>query len=346
VTAQAVGELVTPTGVLVSAAEPETEEWYAARRAGITGTDLPMITGYSRYGNALSVWLDKRGELEDTAGEAARWGQLLEDVVAREWARRNDVDVRPVGVLAHAEEGWRRVSLDRLVDACPDEAGGRCGLEVKTRSAFTAGRYRDDIPDDVLAQVEWGLPVTGLDHMHVAVLLGGQELREFRIDRDEDLEDFLYAAAAPVWEAVRNGYPPAVSPDGDGLLLGLLNKLYEKRSGERHLDPVEAGRWLTAYAAGHDAARAGERLKTQAKTALVRMLDDAEIGLVDERVAFTYRRPAPGPKVTAAGLKRLAVNKPALFDALMDDGYITVSKPGPRFDLKQIDEQTDEGSEA
>lgn len=326
---------LTPTGVLVTAAEPGSEEWFAARRGGITGTDLPKILGDSGYGNALSVWLDKRGEApEDTLGEAGQWGHLLEDVVAREWARRSGAQVTPVGVLAHADQPWMCASLDRLVTpgTCPD-GDGSCGLEVKTRSAFVAGRWSEDVPDDVLAQVAWGLAVTGLHHMHVAVLLGGQRLESFRVDRDAALERYLVEAGERVWTHVEAGIPPVVDPDADGVLLGLLNQLHADRAGQVDLDPGDAGRWLVQYQQGAELARDGEALKAQAKTALVQLLGDGEAGLLDGVPAFTYRRPAAGVSLPAAQVKRLAKEDPDTYAALREAGYLTTTNPGPRFAL-------------
>jgi putative phage-type endonuclease len=325
-------ELITPTGVLVTDAEPETPSWYAARAAGITGTDLPKILGYSRYGNALSCWMQKRGELDDEAGEAARWGQVLEDPVAQVWAAENGLTVRRVGVLQHAECFWMRASLDRRVDGCPD---GPCGLEVKTRSAYVADRWRDGVPDDVLAQVLWGLRVTGLHHMHVAALIGGQRLASFRVERDDVIEQYLVDAAAPVWQAVQEGTPPETHPDADGVLLDLLDRLYSSRAGDRELDPEKAEPWLEQYAAGNDLEREGKRLKTEAKTGLVQLLDDGDTGLIDDVPVFTYRRPAPGVQMTAAAIRELEAAQPDVYQSLVDEGFITATNPGPRFDLKK-----------
>lgn len=330
-------DLVTPTGVLVTDAEPETPNWFAARAAGITGTDLPKILGLTKYGNALAVWLDKRGELDDDgAMEAARWGQILEEPVALEWAERNDSLVARVGVLANVDESWKRASLDRLIPsgACPD-SGFDCGLEVKTRSAFKAAEWRDGIPDDVLAQVQWGLHVTALDHMHVAALLGGQRLHSYRVDRDDKVIAYLAAAATPVWQAVVEGTPPEAHPDSEGVLLALLDRLYTRREGDRDIDPAKADEWLESYAAGADLEREGKKVKTRAKTALVQLLDDGDAGLVDGRLAFTYRRPDPGDALTADNLRKLSADQPETYQALKDQGFITTSNPGPRFDLKK-----------
>ena len=325
---------VTPTGVLLTEAAPESDEWFAARRAGITGTDLPKILGLTKYGNALSVWMDKRGELDDGAGEAALWGQILEDPVAREWARRGDTSVHPVGVLRHAEHAWMRASLDRLVADCPD-GDGPCALEIKTRSAWVADQWADGVPDSVLAQTTWGLMVTGLNHHHVAALLGGQRLVSFRVDRDLKLEEYLLEAAEPVWQAVLDGTPPEVHPDADGVMLDLLNRIYTRRSGERDL-PASAEEWLTQYDEGSGLSKRGEALKIEAKTALVQMLDDGDTGLLFERPAFTYKAPEPNATLSAPALKRLAAERPDTYSALLAEGYITNTTPGPRFVVKRI----------
>lgn len=330
------GELLTPSGFLVTDEAPETDAWFAARRGGITGTDLPKILGLSKYGNSLSVWLDKRGELTDDAGEAAFWGTVLEEPVAQEWARRNKAEVSPVGVLANIERPWVRASLDRVVTSgtCPD-GEGPCGLEVKTRSAFKSKMFQSDVPDDVLAQTTWGLLTTGLHHMHVAVLIGGQELRSFRVDRDPKIEEYLLEAAGPVWAAVQDGTPPEAHPDAEGVLLGLLNDLYETRAGERDVDPDKARPWLDQYADGGRIEKDGKRLKEQAKAALVQLLDDGDIGRVDGAIAYTYQRPDPGTSLPAAELRRLAAEKPAEYAVLVAGGFIKTTNPGPRFDFKE-----------
>lgn len=326
------GRKITPTGVLITDAEPETPEWFAARREGITGTDLPKILGLTKYGNALSVWLDKRGELDDEAGEAALWGQILEDAVAQEWARRNETTVIDVGVIRHSAQPWRRVSLDRLVDECPD-GDGPCALEIKTRSAFVADRWRDGIPDDVLAQTAWGLSVTGLHHHHVACLLGGQRLQSYRVERDPKLEKYLLDAARPVWQAVTEGVPPEAHPDSEGVLLDLLDRLYSKRAGEREIDAEKARPWLDQYAEGAELTKRGDALKVQAKTALVQLLDDGDTGVIDGAPVFTYRAPTPKDTLTAANLRALREASPEVYDALRADGFITVTNPRPRFNL-------------
>jgi putative phage-type endonuclease len=292
-----VTSLATPTSVLLSTAEPETDEWFAQRRAGLTATDIPKILGLSIYGNALSVWADKRGEIPPTeAGEAAKWGQILEDPVAREWAARNQVTVAPIGTVAHVTDRWKRCSLDRKVYGCPD---GPCPLEVKTRSAFVAGRWSGDIPDDVLAQVAWQMEVTGYDHIHLAVLIGGQQLREFRvnlgsrplsagvgqsassevgrelvIDLDTEVRDFIVAEAERVWGHVEDGTPPTV--EADELLARILDQIHSARDGVTDADPATVEALVADYDDALHAETEAKAAKTAARARLIELMGDGQ----------------------------------------------------------------------
>lgn len=289
-TARATG--LTPTGVVVSTAAPLTDEWFAARREGITATDLPRILGDSDYGNAVSVWLDKRGEWDDNLNdvEAAEWGHILEDVVSREWCRRTRTHAAPIEMLGKRGHLWMRASLDRIVRDCPThlvEGSWGCGLEIKTRSAFVAGRWRDDMPDDVLAQVAWQRMVTGLGHIHVACLIGGQRLVDFTYHADTQLEEFLHAEASRVWQHVLDGTPPDADPNA--LLVRVLDQMHPNRVGTVELPMLDALVAVDAYeAARADEADAAAR-KERARAELVSLLGGHEVGLVENKPVFSYK---------------------------------------------------------
>ena len=317
-------------------------EWFKARRGGITGTDLPKILGLTKYGNALTVWRDKRGELPDEQEmEAARWGHILEAPVADEWARRESTRVQPIGVVANNVDTWMRASLDRTVGICPDSEGVNvCGLEVKTRSAYVAGNFKQDIPDDVLAQVQWGLRVTGLKHMHVAVLIGGQNLRTFRVNRDTELEAYLVKEARAMWEKTKEDTPPFRPADSDGLLLRTLNQMFTKREGEVELPNRERAIELhKRYGIANLTQNAAKDTKKRTAGELVQMIGGKEVGLVDGQPLFTYRRPQESDEIKAAELERLSKECPELYAGLKDKGYITRTASSPRFHLCKWSEE-------
>ncbi len=212
----ATGRRDTPTATIIARLDPQgdRELWLTLRRTGIGSSDMGAVLGMSRYRSELDVWADKVAETpldSDDAGEAALWGNLLEDIVAREWARRHDVTVRRVGTVAHVEHRHMLCDLDRLVVGCPHH--DRCALEVKTRSAFKADEWRDGaVPEDVEAQVMHQLAVTGLDAIHVTGLIGGQRLESRTIVPDPDYIADLFTIGDQFWtENVQAGVPPAIS---------------------------------------------------------------------------------------------------------------------------------------
>ena len=185
---------VTPTAVRVLPADADRDTWLTARRNGIGSSDVAAILGVADRHTAVHVYRDKRGELVDDAGEAALWGSLLEEPVAREWARRNRSVIQRVGLVANVDRPWMMATLDRRVAECPLDRSVRtaCALEVKCRNAYTApARWRGDVPDDVLAQTTWQLAVTGYDHIHVAVLIGGNDYRQTVVRRDEQVQAYV-----------------------------------------------------------------------------------------------------------------------------------------------------------
>lgn len=206
----------TPTATVIARLDPQADRplWLALRRTGIGSSDMGALLGLSRYRSELDVYMDKAGETpldSDDAGEAARWGNLLEDIVAREWATRHGVTVRKIGTVAHIDRRHMLCDLDRLVIGCPDHK--RCALEVKTRSAFKADEWKDGaLPEDVEAQVMQQLAVTGLDAIHVAGLVGGQKLETRVVYPEADYIADLYVIADQFWtENVVAGAAPAIS---------------------------------------------------------------------------------------------------------------------------------------
>lgn len=235
---------VTPTGVLVlTAAQMEDRDmWLAERRKGIGSSDVPAILGLDdAYNTAVHVWRDKRGDDVDTDNEAALWGRLNEGTIAQEWCRRNRSVIDRIGLVAHQDHLWQLASLDRRVRECPLDrtVRSRCGLEVKTRSAFKSARWHKEAPDDVLAQVMWQLLITGYDHMHWAVLIGGNDYRQGVITRDPQLETYI----ADTVSAFRERYIIAdVEPAWDwtkaARLIELDERLNPERNGDLDLDSI------------------------------------------------------------------------------------------------------------
>ena len=199
-TSPAAGRRVTPTGRLILPADADRAAWLTARRSGIGSSDIAAILGISRYGNALSVYHDKTGglPLESDDSEPALWGRAFEETVAREWARRNRSVVQRVGLLANVEHPHEMCTLDRRVLECPLADGReKCAVEIKCRDKMKASQFRAGVADDVLVQTLWQAIVCGFDHVHAAVLIGGNDYRQYVIrvrDHAQLVEDLRVVA--------------------------------------------------------------------------------------------------------------------------------------------------------
>lgn len=282
-------QVVTPTGVLVLSADAPREAWLTERLNGITATDLPAIMGQSKYKTAIDVWLEKvQGEAPTFEpaigdGEAALWGIQFEDVVARTWAEHKGYKVRRIGIIAHQENTWQRASLDRLVTGCPD---GRCGLEVKTRSSYVGDEWDKGVPADVTGQVNWQLLVSGLHHMHVIALIGGQRLVEHVLHLDTDLAFEQQGVASIVWQAVQDGnapkLPQAVWTDD------YLEQLHPEREGS--VDVTQDVADATGdYQAVLELIKDLEARKAELRTLLVGALGEHETATSNGRSLYSYK---------------------------------------------------------
>jgi len=315
VTAPATARRVTPTAVRVLPADAPRDEWLARRRDGIGSSDVAAIVGASSHSTALHVWLDKRGELEDDAGEPALWGTLLEDTVAREWGRRNRSVINRVGLVAHIEQPWRMATLDRRVLECPLNRAEReaCALEVKTRSAFLATKWKRDIPDDVLAQMIWQMLVTGFRHLHYAVLIGGQDYRQGVVRWEQNLGDFILTEVDRFRaEHLLPGIRPAADLDRPQAYLDLDARLHPDRVGE--IDVAEAGD-VDEYVRLSRAKGEAERALKRYSARLRELADGRRYVTHENRLAYELQ-PRTKPKVD---LEALAAGWPDVYAAVVSE---------------------------
>ncbi|THA82810.1 hypothetical protein E6U81_19715 [Streptomyces sp. A0592] len=301
-TAPAAGRRVTPTGRLILPADADRADWLTARRSGIGSSDVPGILGLIDRKPPLKVYLDKLGHDVDDAGEAAYWGTVNEEPVARRWAMQNRSNVRRVGLVAHQDHPHWMTTLDRRVMKCPldDDEQDVCALEVKTRSAFKSSQWHAGAPDDVLAQILWQIAVCGYRHMHFAVLIGGNEYHQgtVRADQYTTVIADITTAVDRFWsEHVQAQVPPPVTGDGEALAQ-MFRRLHPARSGsvdvDRHPDALDA---LYEYGLQQRAEAAAKKAKAVAKARLIAALDTAQAALIGGERAYSLEPSNAAPKV-------------------------------------------------
>lgn len=266
--------------VLVPTLGMEREEWLMARRRGIGGSDAAAIAGLNRWRSPIAVWLEKTGQIvPEEPGEAAYWGTILEDIVAQEFTKRTGKKVRRRNaILQHPEHPFMLANVDRLV------VGERAGLECKISSEYRKGEWGEDgetLPPEYLIQVQHYMAVTGYDSWYLAVLIGGNKFIHFRVDRDQELIDYLIKIESDFWKLVEDGTPPPM--DGSDASSELLNRLYPKSNSEAIELPKSALELIEEREHWAEQEKLMAEKKQEAENKLKQLLGDNEVGWAGER---------------------------------------------------------------
>lgn len=283
-----------------------TDAQKAVRRGGLGSSDIGAVAGLSPYARPIDVWLVKRGLAEVPETAPMRLGTALEPVIAGLYAREHlaprEILAAPGdvwhgttdGTLAHPAEPWALATPDRVVCAGTMEIGIARLVEIKSvgwRSARHWGTEHDDVPAWYRAQIAWQMAVTGVGTCDLAALIGGEELRVYRIERDAELEAMLLDVGRAFWRRVERGEEPPVD---------------ESESWRRHLEarfPRAAAGLLTATREAEEiAARladararraAAEADEERAANELRAAIGDAE-GIAGDGWRATWKAPAKG----------------------------------------------------
>lgn len=289
-------------------------EWLDARRKGIGGSDAAAACGLSPWKSPYTLWCEKTGEyVSDPGSEAARWGQLLEDVVAEEFARREDLRVVPFPVLlSHPDHPWMLANVDRLV---VDENGEACALlECKTTSLWLEDEWEgEDFPDHHAMQVHHYLAVTGLPRAYVAVLIGGQRMPEPRtVERDEQMIADLVKIEGEFWKLVESRVAPAL--DGSDSTRDTLRARYGEVTPEKSVEvPPEVVSAIRRRRALRDEMKRLDEEARRCEAEVMAALADAEVGTYAGETVCTWKEVSTKEHmVKASSHRRLYVPKEAV----------------------------------
>lgn len=287
------------------------DEWLKIRRKGIGGSDASAVAGLNRYKSPVGVFLDKTGQVEpDEAGEAAYWGNVLEDVVAKEFTIQTGLRVQRSNKLyQHPQHKFMLGNVDRLI---LDKDGRGLGvLECKTASAFKMGEWEDDqVPDEYAIQLQHYMAVLGVDYGYFAVLIGGQKFQYKLVERNDRIIDSLIQIEDEFWNKhVVPGIPPMI--DGSTASTDLLNHLYpvSTPASEVILDDQQAGLVQKLVAAKEDAAVAAEQVKRY-ENELKSIMGENELAIHNGETLVSWK----SNDTTRIDSKRLKKEQPDLYE--------------------------------
>lgn len=185
-----------------------TNEQREARKLGIGGSDMPIILGLSTYKTPYQLYLEKIGEtkLEESETQLQYWGNRLEGIIREEFETRNGVKVTECDTVIHPDYAFLRGNLDGFIE------DRNAVLEIKCSNQFMSKEWgesnTDTIPMQYLVQVAFYCAITNADCAYIAVLIGGNDYREYKYNRDLDLERHLINEAIKFWRCVESKTPP------------------------------------------------------------------------------------------------------------------------------------------
>ena len=292
------------------------------RKSGIGGSDVAAVLGVSKWKTPYQLWLDKTSDkVEEKESDILHFGTVLEQVIADEYARRNNVKVlRRNQMFRHAEHPELIANIDRYI------VGGKI-LECKTCSAYAADKFGeggDEVPDEYLLQVQHYMHVTGYHSSDLAVLIGGNEYRQFSLTYDADLANYAAGRCVEFWRAyVLPHVPPPATANDD------LASYYDAKAGATITATAEIAGLLEEYkrikAVEKEAKADLEAIATQVK------LFAGENEIITDNAGKTLATWKKGKDRATVDWKALAIDKGVTAE---DTAFFTHYSPSRTFSVK------------
>lgn len=283
----------------MSAAIPvpaDTEaEWLAARREGITASEIAVVMGLSPYSSPFALYHSKRGALVQEDNDTMRIGRYMEPLVCEMFAERYPglhVHGNGRGLYRHPERSWQMATPDRLLteagwDACrcgaDDEVVCTCivgtpeplaVLEAKTAASYDGwgDDGTDEIPVHYRCQLLWQMDVMGVDAGYAACLfLHSRKFRVYELALDDDAEADLKLMREEAGLFLDRHLRAGVEPDVDwrpatGEMLRRLHPDVEDR--DVTIAAGLAGRYKAACAGAKEAGQRKDQAENEIRQAI------------------------------------------------------------------------------
>ncbi|MCR2013864.1 YqaJ viral recombinase family protein, partial [Bacillus cereus] len=202
------------------------------RQCGIGGSDVGAILGVNKYKTPFDLYIEKTEPITEVKeqSESAYFGDIFEDIVAKEFEKRTGKKVRRDRKhYKHNEYPFMVANIDRRL------VGENAILECKTANQYLLKEWEDDeIPASYLLQVQHYLFVTGAELGYIAVLIGGQKFVWKEVQRDEELIQIIVEEEKNCWKMVQDKTPPAL--DGSSAAEKYLKEKYKEAETDKSVE--------------------------------------------------------------------------------------------------------------
>ncbi len=229
----------------------------------IGGSDAAAILGLSPWKTTLDVYLDKvvgkNEEVDASKAKIFARGKRMEPYIIDLFAEETGLVIARRGCrYQHPEYPFLCAEIDA-------EAESGENIEIKTVHPFASKDWgimdTDDIPVYYAAQAMHGLMVTGKQVCIFGAMIGMDDFRTYRVERDEDVITSLRQKEINFWNMVQNHTPPEPQTTSDA------ERLFKKDNGsaveadENTIETILTLKELKAQKKELEAAIDGEEAK-------------------------------------------------------------------------------------
>lgn len=191
--------------------EHKTEaDWLAWRQDGIGASNAAAALGVSPYQTPFELWARKTGQLGPIVeNRAMTIGKLAEPMISALYRlETGDPIVRREVSCQVPGAPWIKATLDGI-----SERG--TVVEFKTANSRMSEQWgepgTDEIPTSYLVQCHTQLLCSDAPFVEVACLIGGDDFRLYRVDRDREMDAILIRKLTAFWTSVIRREPPEVT---------------------------------------------------------------------------------------------------------------------------------------
>lgn len=188
------------------------DDWITARRKGIGGSDVAAILGISKYKTPLDIYHEKTSQhqvcVENIYTEA---GKRLENAICKWYADKKKLKIKKDNkIRMHRKYNFMFANIDRII-LSDDHNFSNEILEAKNISYHSfVNNWQDGPLPEYICQVQHYMNVIGFNKAVIVALIGGYDLRDYEIKRDDELINLINEKLIFFWQ---NNVLKKIPPD-------------------------------------------------------------------------------------------------------------------------------------
>lgn len=269
------------------------KHWLELRSQDITSTEISALFNASPYLTEFELWHRKKNKtvIELEENERMKWGNILEEAIAEGIADEQNWMIMPMKEYIRDEELRIGSSFDFRIEDHIDQKGIQPPelLEIKNVDSLQFkqkwiekedGDY--EAPLHIEAQIQHQLLVSGMNIAYIGVLIGGNNLKLLKRERNENIMEGIRTLTKVFWKSVDENKPPEPNFESDANFISSLYGYSEPGKVCQLDDNQKAIEMMGEYGGIGDDIKGLEAKRKAIKAELLTMIGDSEKAYGDQ----------------------------------------------------------------